>query len=72
MDFKKLSKQEAEQIIGFLVNQAVEKLGITPKQARLRVEAIGESGILGKFGTPEQESFQIAIDAAMMIPQREY
>lgn len=58
-----------EQIRNYLVQTTVDTLGITEHAARLRIKALMQSGILFKFGTPDQQSFQIAVDAAMQIPQ---
>ncbi len=65
-----MSKQNQEkEIIENLVQMAVNHMNISEKAARLRIEAIVKSGILGKFGHPNEATFQIAIDAAMQIPQ---
>jgi len=64
-----MTKQEALKIKSYLVKTAIKTLGITERQASLRIDAIIESGILSKFGDPESTAFKIAIDAAMQIPQ---
>jgi len=63
------NNKEYSELEKYLVNGAVKALGITKKAAKLRVKAIVKSGILSKFGTPDTVPFQIAVDAAMMIPQ---
>ena len=63
------TQKEYEEVSKVLVSQAMEVLGITEKAAKLRVKAIVMSGILSRFGSPLEESFQIAIDSAMQIPQ---
>lgn len=63
------TQKEYNQIEKYLVSEAIQKLGITEKQAKLRIKAIVKSGILNKFGSPDQAPFQIAVDAAMQIPQ---
>jgi hypothetical protein len=63
------TQEEFEEVEKYLVDQAMQVLEITEKAAKLRVKAIIKSGILSQFGTPLEESFQVAIDAAMRIPQ---
>lgn len=65
----KLTQEEFNRIESLLVVIAKDTLGISEKAAKLRVKAIIKSGILSKFGSPEETTFQIAIDAAMQIPQ---
>lgn len=65
-----MSKQdEMIDILNDLTKNAVDVLGITEKAAKLRLEGILKSGILKKYGPPTEMPFQIAIDAAMQIPQ---
>ena len=61
--------QEEKEIREFLIKTTIETLGISEKAANLRIDAILKSGILGKFGHPDHQSFQIAVDAAIQIPQ---
>lgn len=68
---QKLSEKEALKIMDNVSKMTVDTLGITERQAKLRVRAIVESGILSKYGPPDGMVFQIAIDAAMQIPQPE-
>jgi hypothetical protein len=63
------TQEEYNQVEKYLVAEAIKTLGISEKAAKLRVKAIVKSGILSKFGTPDQIPFQVAIDAAMQIPQ---
>lgn len=65
------TKEEFKQVESYLVSTAVKTLGISERAAKLRVFAIIKSGILSKFGSPNEAPFQIAIDAAMQIPQLE-
>ena len=62
-------EKDYKEIANFLVDQAVKTLGITEKAAKLRIKAIVLSGILSKFGSPDELPFQIAIDCALQIPQ---
>lgn len=64
-----MNQQEYDKLEGHLVKMAVLSLKITEKAAMIRVKAIVKSGILGRFGPPDSFPFQIAIDAAMQIPQ---
>jgi hypothetical protein len=61
--------ENKKAIEAVLVKMAVEKLGISERAATLRINALMKSGILSKFGSPEEVPFQIAIDAAIQIPQ---
>jgi len=63
------SQEEADSVMRVLVPMAMQTLGISEKAATLRIKAIVKSGILGEFGTPDELTFQVAIDAAMRIPQ---
>lgn len=63
------NQAEYDQVERYLVKEAMAQLGISEKAARLRVRAIVKSGILAKFGPPDELPFQAAIDAAMQIPQ---
>lgn len=70
MDGEPVKNQaEYDQVEKYLVGMATKTLGISEKAARLRVRAIVKSGILSRFGTPDQLTFQVAMDAAMQIPQ---
>lgn len=60
---------ELQMILEYLTKTAMDKLGISREAAQLRITAIHKSGILRQFGSPDKEPFQIAIDAAMRIPQ---
>ena len=64
-----LTQDEFDKAEAYLVGVAMSKLGISKKAATLRVKAIIKSGILTKFGLPDEVPFQAAIDAAMQIPQ---
>ena len=63
------TQEEYNQVEKYLVGVAIKTLGITEKAAKLRVKAIVKSGILSKFGSPDEMPFQVAIDCAMQIPQ---
>ena len=63
------TQEEYNEVVSVLVPHAMKALGISEKAAKLRIKAIVVSGILGEFGSPEESTFQIAIDAAMRIPQ---
>ena len=55
----------------YLIEIAVKTLGTSYEQARLRLEAFLQSGILDKFKnpTPDETIFQIIVDVAMSILQ---
>lgn len=63
------NQEEFNEVEKYLIETASRVMGITEKAAKLRVRAIIQSGIMSKFGPADQEPFQIAIDAAMMVPQ---
>lgn len=63
------TQDEYDLVEDYLVRTAVKTLGISKKAAKLRVKAILKSGILSKYGSPNEIPFQIAIDCAMRIPQ---
>ena len=63
------TQAEYDQVEQYLAKEVMAKLGISEKAAKLRVKAIVKSGILAKFGPPNEVPFQAAIDAAMQIPQ---
>lgn len=60
---------ELDKLYDNVAEMSMKKLGISKRTALLRVKALHASGILGKFGSPSELPFQIAIDAAMQIPQ---
>lgn len=63
------TQEEANQIEKYLIETSMKVLGISALAAKLRVRALLASGILHQFGHPDQQPFQVAVDAAMRIPQ---
>lgn len=63
------TQQEYDEVEKILVPIAMKTLGISERAAKLRIKAIVKSGIMERFGKPDELTFQVAIDAAMCIPQ---
>lgn len=65
----KKEPQSLKEMMDYLVPITMKHLGISERTATLRIRALHKSGILGRFGSPEEMPFKVAIDAALQIPQ---
>ena len=63
------SQREADQTRKYLIGVSMETLGISEKAAVLRVDAVLKSGVLDRFGAPNEIIFQLVVDVAMRITQ---
>lgn len=65
----KIEGKEFDEVWDHLTETAMEKLGISERQAEMRINALRKSGVLSRLGNPDSPSFQIGFDVAMQIPQ---